>query len=164
MTHSAPRLTAQLRGVVFRGGAALLLALVLAPGSGCVVVTPDPPAPVTIELVNPTAANVRPNLFTSSSAGDEAGLFVAANLNTSFTTRPVAELRAGESATITLDCAQLRTIGVDRPVLFNGATLSVTTSDDRLFLAKPGSFDCGSRVRFVFFTEGNVFRARVELP
>ena len=129
---------------------------------GCVVEPPPPSAPVTVELVNSTTLDVRPNLYASALATDGAGLFVAGNLREDFTNRPFAELRGGETATLTLECDDIQSLGVDSPVLFNAVLVTVTTSTDRVFLQRGSDFDCGATVRFVFFTEGETFRVRVE--
>jgi len=120
------------------------------------------PEPITIELVNETAFDVRPNLYVSDSATGEAELFVAANLVTDFTDRPFPELRPGETATVTLECDQARALGVDAPLLFDAATLTITPSADRIFRARDADFACGDTIRFVYFREAAAFRARVE--
>ncbi|MFO0840213.1 MAG: hypothetical protein U1D55_17025 [Phycisphaerae bacterium] len=141
----------------------LLAAAALAP-AGCVVVStpPPPPEPIKIELYNPTSGDVRPNLFVSATALDETGLFVGGNQVTNFTTRPFPELRAGETATVTVDCDTAASIGVDKPVLFIASTLAVTNSADRIFLLRDTDVTCGRTVRFVYFTEDAAFRVRRE--
>ncbi|MFQ5805671.1 MAG: hypothetical protein ACE5I3_04390 [Phycisphaerae bacterium] len=140
-----------------------VLAPLLALVGGCIV-EPPPPPPTTVQLANSTAFDVRPNLYTSGSATGEAGLFVGANLRTDFTDRPFPELRRNETATLTLECDEIQSLGVDAPVLFDAVTLTVTTSGDRIFLLRDTNFACGATIRFVYFTEGDAFRVRVELP
>jgi hypothetical protein len=133
----------------------------LAACAGCVV---EPPPPTAVELVNTTGLDVRPNLYASASASDAAGLFVGANLVTDFTDRPFPELRAGESVTLTRECEDIQSIGVEGPVLFDALQLIATPSADRIFLVRETDFQCGGTVRFVYFTEGDAFRVRVEFP
>lgn len=137
-----------------------LLAVCVMAGA-CVMPEPAPPAPVEVQLFNPTQLDVRPNLHVSpSGAGD---LFDPANRVAEFTDRPFQELRPGEALTLTFDCESIAAVGVDQPVLFNAATLSSTTSADRVMAARDGQYACGDRVRFVFFTDGGEFRVRVEV-
>lgn len=136
-------------------------ALALGALSGCIV--PAAP-PTTVELVNSTSLDVRPNLYASASATDAAGLFVGANLITNFTQRPFPELRPGESVSLDLECNRVQSLGVDAPVSFDAAQLVVTTSQDRIFLQQGPDFQCGATVRFVYFTEGGSFRVRAEYP
>jgi hypothetical protein len=136
--------------------AAPLLALL----AGCV----SEPPPTTIELVNTTALDVTPNLYVSESVTDEGGLFVGANLITDFTDRAFPELRGGEHVALTLECDAAVTLGVDAPVLFDAVQVIATTSDDHVLLQRDAGFQCGETVRFVYFTQGDAFRVRVELP
>jgi len=140
-------------------GALAPLAVLL---SGCVIESPPSPL-TTVELVNSTVHDVRPNLYTSGSATDVAGLLVTANLRSDFTSRPFPELRAGETATLRLECADVQSIGVDAPTVFNATLLAVTTSADRIFLLRGADFECGATVRFTYSEEGEVFRATVEV-
>jgi hypothetical protein len=126
---------------------------------GCIVAAPPP---TTVELVNSTSLDVRPNLYISGSATDIAGLFVGNNLVTDFTTRAFPELRGGESATLTLECDQIKSVGVDAPVLFDAVTLTPTRSADQIFLLQGTDFECGFGVRFVYFMDGDTFSVRVE--
>ncbi len=140
--------------------AALLGPLLLA---GCFP-APPPPAPITIALVNLTALDVRPNLYVSNSATTGGELFVDANLVTDFTDRAFPELRPNENATVTRECDEVHSLGVDGPVLFDVARPGVTRSQDQIFLRRDADFTCGATIRFVFFTEGEAFRIRVEYP
>jgi len=125
---------------------------------GCIFAPPS----TTVELVNSTPLDVRPELYVSGSAADEAGLFVGGNLVTDFTARPFPELRGNETATVTFDCEQIRSIGVDRPVMFDATTLTPTESNDRVFRVRGTDFECGGTLRFVYYTEGGAFRVRLE--
>ncbi len=138
--------------------AAPLAALLLA---GCIVET-VPTGPITVTLVNETALDVRPDLYTSGSATDAAGLFVGANLRTDFTDRDFPELRGSESVTLTLDCVDASSIGVHTPVLFDAVQLNVTTSEDIEILLRDADFQCETTVRFVYYTQDDVFHVRVE--
>jgi hypothetical protein len=142
----------------FRGGVQLL-GVVCVTISGCI---PTPQAPVTVELVNSTSLDVRPNLYISSAATDPAGLFVAGNLVTDFTTRPFPELRANETATLTVECDQIQSVGVDEPVMFDAALVDTTVSADRIFLLRGTDFECGATLRFVFSTEDDEFGVRLD--
>ena len=142
-------------------GCTALLVLVWLAIGGCVVA---PPAPTTVELVNSTPLDVRPELYVSGSALDEAGLFVAENLVTSFTTRPFPELRGNETATLTFECEQIRSIGVEMPVMFDAALLIPTESNDRIFRLQGTDFECGVTLRFVYYTQGDTFHIRIETP
>jgi len=128
--------------------------------SGCI---PAPP-PTTIELVNSTGLDVRPEFHTSGLATSADGLFTDGNLVTDFTDRPFPELRGSESVTLTLECDELQSLGVDGPVLFDALQGIVTRSDDRIFLRRETDFECGVTLRFVYFAEGDAFRVRVEYP
>jgi hypothetical protein len=128
---------------------------------GCVIEPPEP-SPITVELVNSTTLDVWPNFYTSASATDAAGLFVAGNLRKEITSHAVHRLLAGETVTLSLECNDIQSIGVDAPVLFNGILITVTTSTDRVFRLRGSDFDCGSTVRFEYFTEGDAFRVRVQ--
>jgi hypothetical protein len=130
---------------------------------GCIVET-VPSGPVTIELVNQTDLDVLPRLYTSGSATDAAGLFVGANLRTDFTDRAFPELRSDETASLTLECDQAASIGVREPEMFDAVQLIVTESDDQIFLLGGTDFQCGGTVRFVYYTDGDDFRVRVETP
>lgn len=136
----------------------------LLPLLGCVPVTPPPPGPVTIELVNATGFDVRANLFTSATATRNTDLFVTGNLNTSWTDRAFPELRPLETRSLTLECSAAASLGVNAPTLFDAATLTVTPSADQIFLARDAGFSCDSTVRFVYFLDGSTFRVRVEFP
>jgi len=138
------------------GAAAVVLGLV----SGCTV---EPP-PTTIELVNATDLDVRPNLYTSGSASDAAGLFVGSNLRQDFTARPFPELRGGESVSLTLGCEEVASLGVDAPVFFDAVSLTVEVSGERIWLRRGRDFECGATVRFVYFAEGEAFGVRAEFP
>lgn len=131
--------------------------------SGCIVET-LPPAPVTVVLANSTSLDVRPAFYASASATDAAGLFVGANLVTTFTDRAFPELRGKETVTLTYGCEEVRSLGVSRPRMFDAVTFDVTRSGDELFLQRDTNFECGATVRFVYFTEGDAFRVRVESP
>jgi hypothetical protein len=131
---------------------------------GCIALPAPEPEPVVIEFVNQTSLDVRPNFCASETATDAAGLFIGANLDTSFTDRPFPELRPGESASTTRACGVVSSLGVSRPVLFDAATLTVTTWEDQILLLRDAEFTCGATIRFVFFTEGDAFRVRVEYP
>ena len=137
------------------------LAPLVALSGGCVI-EPPPPSPITVKLVNWTTLDVQPNFYSSASATDTAGLFVAGNLRTDFTDRAFAELRRGETMTLTLECNDIQSLGVDAPLLFNAVLMTVTTSTDRVFLQRGPDFDCGATVRFVYFAEGETFRVRAE--
>lgn len=127
--------------------------------TSCVTVS----APVLIELVNGTSLDVTPNVYVSGSELDAGALFGdSANRQVGFTDREFPELRAGETRTLTFDCAEIRTIGVQSPVLFDATTLTVTTSTDQLVLTRGAEFDCGSTVRLVYYREGSAFHVRVE--
>jgi hypothetical protein len=140
-----------------------IAALFAAALCGCVEVTPPaPPPPTTIELVNATADDVRPQLYVSDRARNVFELVVAANLNTAWTDRPFPELRPFEIRTLTLECDQLAAVGISQPTRFDSATLTVTPTDDQIFLARGNGFACGDTIRFVFFNDGATFRARVE--
>lgn len=133
--------------------------------AGCVQVEPPlPPPPTTIELVNATTDDVRPNLYVSDRVTDIFGLVVAANLNTAWTDRAFPELRPLETRTLTLECDQIASVGISQPARFDAATLSVTPSEDQIFVARGNGYRCGDTVRFVFFNDGAAFRARVEFP
>lgn len=139
------------------GGALLLLAM-----AGCIVEAP--PAITTVELVNETTGDVTPNLYVSATAENSDLLFsTSANLRTDFTDRPFRELRANETRSIQVSCDQLRALGVLRPVLFDAAQLQVSASDDVIFLAAGGDFECGKTVRFTYFREGDAFRVRYDI-
>jgi len=120
------------------------------------------PGSVTVVLVNETNLDVRPNLHTSAEATSADELFQSQNLNTTFTDRPFPELRPSEAITLTFDCNQLQAVGVDRPVLFDAATLHVTVSPDRIARLRGTDFECGATIRFVFFRDGDDLRVRVE--
>lgn len=130
---------------------------------GCVAEL-TPPEPVTIVLANQTGYDVRPALYVSDSAADRATLFTGANLVTTFTDRVFPELRPGEIITLTYECEQLGSLGVSRPRMFDAIELDVTRSDDEIFLLRETDFDCGSTVRFVYFTQAGGFHVRVEHP
>lgn len=140
----------------------IVAALGLAVSGGCLL--PPPPPPTTVELVNNTTLDVKPEFYTSSSAADAEGLFVAAKRRTDFTDRPFPELRGGETVTLTFECDEIQSLGVDAPVLFDAVTLTVTTSADRIFLQPGTDFECGATVRLVYFTQGDAFRVRAEFP
>lgn len=144
---------------IFLAAAFSLAAL---PG-GCIVET-IPLGPITVELANQTALDVRPGFYTSDSATDAAGLFVDANLRTDFTDRAFPELRASETATLTLECADASSIGVNGAVLFDAVQLIPTDSEDQIFLLRNTDFQCGTTVRFVYYADGDGFHVRVETP
>jgi hypothetical protein len=144
-----------------RTSALLSLALVaLVPLPACLA----PPPPTTIVLVNETGLDVTPRLFVSGSATSADDLFTDGNLVMDFTDRSFPELRRHESVTLTLECDEIQSLGVDAPILFDAARLIVTPSDDRVFLLWDERFECGATVQFVYFTEGDAFRVRVEYP
>lgn len=120
--------------------------------------------PTTVELVNSTSFDVRPDFYTSDSATQPAALFVGGNLRTDFTDRPFPELRSGQTASLTLNCDEIESMGVDTPILFDALQLTVTSSLDQIFLRQGSDFECGTRVRFVYYTENGAFRVRAELP
>ena len=128
--------------------------------SGCVPTIPT--GPTTVALVNETSQDVRPNLFVSSSATNEATLFLSANLVTDFTTRPFPELRGNETVTLTYECDELQSLGVYESVMFDAATLTVDESDEQIFRLQGTDFECGATLRFVFYTEGGEFGVRLE--
>jgi hypothetical protein len=146
---------------MFRTFALLSLATgVLAPLPACLV----PPPPTTITLVNETGLDVTPRLFVSGTATSADALFTDGNLVTDFTDRPFPELRRHETVTLTLECDEIQSLGVDAPILFDAARLIITQSGDRIFLLWDEDFECGATVQFVYFTEGDAFRVRVEYP
>jgi hypothetical protein len=131
--------------------------------SGCIVAAP-PPAPITVELSNSTMLDVRPRFFVSAAASTAGGLFVGGNLVTDFTQRAFPELRAGETVTLTFECDQALSLGVDEPTLFDASTLIVQESTDRIFQLRDTNYSCGGRIRFVYVVENDVFRVHVEFP
>lgn len=160
MTSASPR-SAGLRPAAAPAAAGLLLV-----AAGCIVVStpPSPPPPTTIEFANTTALDLTPNFYYSDTATDAAGLFVVANLDTSFIRREFAELRPGETASTTLECERTLSLGVSRPRLFNPAADQVIQSGDQVFLLRDRDFACGPTLRFVYFLEGGALRVRVEFP
>jgi hypothetical protein len=176
VTPSLPR-CAKLRlahdAVTSRRSAKLCFASYVAAASplllaaGCIVVgppPPPPPPPATIEFANTTSLDLTPNFYYSDTAADAEGLFVVANLNTSFIRREFAELRPGETASTTLACERTLSMGVSRPRLFNPAADEVIQSEDQIFLLRDRDFACGPTLRFVYFLEGGELRVRVEFP
>lgn len=142
------------------GGAAVFLTLL---AGGCVVIEPEPPpSPVDIEFVNNTNLSLTPNFYFSDSATSSSALFVFGFLNTSFITRPVKELRAGETGQTRIECDRVLSLGVSQPKLFEGATLTVITSSDQIFLLKDRDFACGDSLRFVYTLEEGELRVRLE--
>lgn len=123
---------------------------------------PPPPGPVTLELVNQTTFDVRPNYYLSAEATSAESLFVNDNLQFDFTDRPFPELRPNETITLELACDQIASVGSQRPLLFDATTLTLTTSEDTVFAARGTDFECGQTVRLVFFREGDAFRVRIE--
>jgi len=123
---------------------------------------PVPPAPITIELVNQTGLDVRPNYYRSENAGTAADLFVDGNLRTDFTDRAFPELRPNETITLSVECDQLASVGARRPVLFDSVTLTVIRSEDAVLRVRADGIACGDTVRLVFFRDGEAFRVRVE--
>lgn len=131
---------------------------------GCVVVpAPEPPPePITIELVNATLSDVRPNLYVSSSITDAQTLFTQTSPVRNFTNRPFPELRAGESAVLTFECDELRSLGVTGAVIFDATTLNVVISPDEVFLLSQTDFNCGDLLRFVYYTPDGTLRVALE--
>ncbi len=127
---------------------------------GCVVNNPDP---VTVELVNETTGDVTPSLHLSAAATDATGLFDAANLVTDFTDRGFPELRPGETARFDVACEDVSALGVRTPIFFDPVTLLVLDSADEIVTNRDTEFGCGSVVRFVYFRDGDAFRARLEI-
>ena len=73
-------------------------------------------------------------------------------------------MRAGESASVSLACDEVTSFGVNRPESFDAINVTVTVSDDQIFLLRDTQYTCGTTVRFVYFTEGEALRARAEFP
>ena len=121
-----------------------------------------PPEPVRIELVNETGRDLTPNFHRSASATTPEALFVPANLDISLIDRVFPEIPPGQTASGSFECDRLSAIGVRAPRAFEPATLTVIDSADELFLRLGDGFDCGQRVRFVYFMEGGALRVRVE--
>lgn len=144
-----------------RNGAHFWVVLTAAVVGGC---PQPPPEPVVVELSNITSLDVRPEFFASSSATDAGGLFIAGNRVTNFTDRAFPELRPGETRSLTIECDELSVMGVRGAVLFDSISLTTRTSADEIFLNRGGGFDCGETIRLVYFTEGDVFRVRVDRP
>lgn len=147
----------------FRVAARVALAVValaaFASLGGCVVESNS----VTVELVNNTPLDVTPSFFASGRATTNDTLFVEANLRQDFTTALFKELSAGETATLTLDCAaEARTIGSLGASAFNSADLSRVTSADEVFLSRGREFNCGDRVRIVYAIVNGALRVTVE--
>lgn len=136
----------------------LLLGLALA-APGCIV----PPSPVRIELVNTTALDVRPNLYTSSGATSSGELFLPENLRTDWTTRVFPELRAGETATLELACADATAVGVTGSVMFDALRVNAVTSADVHFLQRDVDFACGQTVRFTFVNDAGALRVQLSV-
>lgn len=140
---------------------ALLTATVAVPlFSGCVVTVPSP---VRIELVNETSLDVTPKLFVSSSASTEDDLFVDGNAVTDFTDRSIPELRGGETKAIARECDVVRAVGVRGAIRFDGATLTLATAADEIFLLFDRDFGCGGTIRLVYYNDGSDFRVRFEV-
>lgn len=140
----------------------LIAAVPLAAALGGCVIEVAPTGPITLVLVNETALDVQPGLYISDSATDGAGLFVDANLNTTFTDREFAELRGNETITLSLECDTVLTIGVQGAVMFDSTQLIVTESDDQVFLLRNTDFLCEATVRLVYYADGDEFHVRAE--
>lgn len=136
----------------------LLVGLALAP-AGCVF----PPAPVRIELVNTTALDVRPNLYASGGATSSGELFRSENLRTDWTTRVFPELRAGETATLELTCADATAVGVTGSVMFDALRVDAVTSADVHFLQRDAEFACGQTIRFTFVNDAGALRVQLSV-
>lgn len=149
---------ATLRCVALAGGVNVVC---LMSGASCVVGL-SPPPPVTVELYNSTGLNVQPRLHASPTAAEPTELFVADHL-VAFTTRRFQELLPGETIALELACRDVASLGVTGAVLFDPVNVTTTVSADRPFLLRDDAFACGSRVRFVYFTENDVFHVRVEI-
>jgi len=130
---------------------------------GCVVVD-DPAPPVSIELANTTSYIIDANFFISMTATDEAGLFVQENIYTDFSTRASRTLGPNETATFELPCDRVQSMGVRAPLFAAQIGFGGGRSDDVIFLLRDADFTCGATIRFVFFTEAEAFRVRVEYP
>ncbi|MEP0845885.1 MAG: hypothetical protein HRF50_03580 [Phycisphaerae bacterium] len=146
---------ARLRGASVVGP---LLGLVLA-ASGCIVAPP----PVRIELLNTTALDVRPNFYSSSEAATSGELFLAENLRTDWTSRVFPELRAGETASLELTCADAAAVGVSGSIMFDALRVSAVTSPDVLFLLRDAEFGCGQTVRFTFVNDAGALRVQLSV-
>lgn len=132
-------------------------------GGGCVVQPPPPPPPTTITVVNETQQFLMPQVFTSSDAATAAALYVPTNWRGGFSTRPTGFVGAGESVSVTVECDELASLGVDQPVYFDGVLLVRSTSADQVFLLRDADFACGATIRLIYFSEGGVFRVRTEV-
>ncbi|MCA9242554.1 MAG: hypothetical protein KDA32_01265 [Phycisphaerales bacterium] len=119
---------------------------------GCVV---TPPAPVTVVLANRTGTDLTPKFFSSASATTTASLFVYNNRLVDFNNRAFDEMRAGEVITLNFDCEELRSMGVQRPFIFDPISLTIGRLEDEVFLLRDNGFQCGDLVRFVYDTDEN---------
>lgn len=133
--------------------------------AGCIPQRSEPkPVDTLFELVNATGLVVDANFFASGSARDAAGLFVQSNIYTGYSSAPIPTLGANQTVNFTLPCNQTASIGVRRPVFTNPLIISGGESADEILLLSDIGFECGAKIRFVYFTEGDAFRVRVEFP
>ena len=105
------------------------------------------PTSVTIQLVNNGSHEVRAIVYTS---GDEK---VFKTILTTLGTRREFAIPAGQSATLTTDCDDLRAIIIDKAELQSIGT----PSDETNVLRDGDDFDCGNTIVFTFDHSLNVF-------
>ncbi len=128
------------------------VALGMGLGAGCV---PPPPEPVTVRLVNTSGFVVDANVYLSNAAATAAQLFVSANFYDAWKgSRIFPTLQPGETVTFGLECDQATTLGVSQPIFTNLLGIS-TRSEDTVLLQRPGDFDCGQTVVFVYAADPN---------
>ncbi|MBU0641302.1 MAG: hypothetical protein KKB50_20785 [Planctomycetes bacterium] len=123
---------------------------------------PPPPDPVAIELVNQTGYVLDANFFISATATDATSLFVPGNKYTDYTTRPSRTMEPNGSASFELDCDLVAALGVLEPVFSNEIGIGGGRSTDQIFRLRDQEYDCGSRLRFTYYVEADVFHVRVE--
>lgn len=112
---------------------------------------PSPDQLVNVRLVNNTSLEVDPKLMLGSETSDANQLFVEANYYDAWKgSRVFAVLAPGEVASFSLDCGDVATIGVDRPVFTNLTTNLSVRSGDSIVLQRPSGFDCAGIVMFTY--------------
>lgn len=147
--------------MLYRGAVIVGLALGVLFCSGCPVL--EPTGPITVKLINDTTLDVEPKFFVSATENKPWTLFTAANRVDDFTNRPFPELRANETATLTYECSDVASMGVNAAAMVNDLTLERAVTEDRVFLLVPDDVRCESTVRITYYVQGGVFHVRYEI-
>lgn len=124
--------------------------------SGCQVSFGDPndggsgsDTTILIRFINSSDVGVDPEFYINETAVSRDALFADENKFTAFGDFNLGLIGAGDMATVTINCADARVLGIRGAKFGNDQTSPIATGR-AIVMAEGNVFDCGDRITFRF--------------